>query len=268
MTDLPRDTEFELAALADGSLAPERRERALERVRESPELLAALGEQRRVVEMTGAVEVRAPAVLRREVEAMLTPDRHGPDRHGPDRGRRALAWPRVGFAAAALASAAALAAAIVGFSGGGSSGLNVQQAAALALSPATTSAPAESTTHRAQLAVSVDGIPFPYWKERFGWRSTGARSDRLAGRAVTTVFYADPQGRRIGYAIVSGRAPATSGGSTVRRWGVSYRLLAHDGATVVTWRRGGHLCVVAGRGVGAGALLSLARWGGEKPHSA
>jgi hypothetical protein len=146
--------------------------------------------------------------------------------------------------------------------------LNVQQAAALALSPATTGAPAESHAHRAQLAASVDGVAFPYWKERFGWRSSGARGDRLGGRAVTTVFYTDTQGRRIGYAIVSGRAPTTSGGATITRWGVSYRVLTHNDATVVTWQRDGHLCVMAGRGVSAGTLVSLASWGSKQPQAA
>jgi len=260
MTDLPRDIELELAGLADGSLAPERRERALERVRDSSELQAALAEQRRAVELTAAVDVRAPASLHRRVEAMA-----------PARRKRRPATPRVGFAAAAAAALAAGALAI-GLIGGpthpGSSGLSVQRAAALTLSPATMGAPAESTTHRAQLAASVGGVAFPYWEERFGWRGSGARSDRLAGHVVTTVFYSNAQGRRIGYAIVSGRAPATSGGSTIRRWGVSYRLLSQDGATVVAWQRGGHLCVVSGRGVSASTLLSLASWGSERPRAA
>jgi hypothetical protein len=85
---------------------------------------------------------------------------------------------------------------------------------------------------------------------------------------VTTVFYTDSQGRRVGYAIASGQAPQTSGGTVVRHWGVSYRLLSHDGATVVTWQRGGHLCVIAGRGVSARTLLGLASWDSERPRAA
>jgi hypothetical protein len=49
---------------------------------------------------------------------------------------------------------------------------------------------------------------------------------------------------------------------------VSYRVLAHDGATVVTWRRDGHLCVVAGRGVSARTLIGLASWDSAKPRTA
>jgi hypothetical protein len=256
MTDLPRDIEFELAGLADGSLTAERRARALERVRGSHELEAALAEQRRAVQLTAAVEVVAPASLHRGIEAMI-----------PDRSRRTFLTPRVGFATAV---AVALAAGVVaiGLSGKPSHGPSVQQAAALTLSPATMPAPAESEAHRAQLAAAVGGVPFPYWKERFGWRSTGSRTDRLDGRSVRTIFYANREGQRIGYAIVSGPAPTTGGGSVVRRWGVSYRLLTHDGATVVTWQRDGRLCVVAGRNVSAHTLLSLASSGDEKPHAA
>lgn len=256
MTDLPRHIERELAALADGSLAPKRREQAHARVRDSRELQAALAEQQRAVELTGAVEVRAPASLHRQVEGMMR----------NARGRR-FATARAGFVAAAAAALAAIAVTIA-LSGGASSGFSVQRAAALTLSPATTTAPTEDDAHRAQLTASVDGVPFPYWEERFGWRGSGARSDRLAGRSVMTVFYSNAEGRRIGYAIASGRAPITHGGTVIERWGVSYRVLNQDGATVVSWQRAGHLCVVSGRGVSARTLLSLASWGSERRHSA
>ncbi len=163
--------------------------------------------------------------------------------------------------------------AVVGLSGGknhsgSSSSLNVQQTASLTLSVATGPAPSENERDRSQLQVAVDGVAFPYWKERFGWRGIGTRSDVVAGRTVRTVFYANSAGQRVGYAIASGRAPAIAGGRVVRRWGVSYRLLEHAGATVVTWQRGGHLCVMAGRGVSARTLVNLASWGSEKSHAA
>jgi hypothetical protein len=258
-----QNIETELAGLADGSLDPERREDVLRRVHESPELEAALAEQRQAVAMMAAVDVSAPAELHSEVEAMFARKR---DTRAP--GVLTLRRPRFGLALGAAATAMVVAAAVIALSGGGSTELNVQQAAGLALGSATAGAPAESKAHRAQLAASVEGVSFPYWKERFGWRSSGARGDTLAGRAVTTVFYTDTHGRRIGYAIVSGRAPATSGGATITRWGVSYRVLTHSGATVVTWQRGGHLCVMAGRGVSAHTLVSLASWGSKKPQAA
>ena len=104
-------------------------------------------------------------------------------------------------------------------------------------------------------------MKFPYWDERFGWRSTGMRNDRIAGRAVTTVFYSDSHGRRIGYAIVAGTpAPRVGGGVALWRGGVPYRMLTDNGVAVVTWLRDGHLCIVSGRGVSSATLLRLASW--------
>jgi hypothetical protein len=283
MTNPPKDIEIELAPLADGTLAGAAREQALARVKDSPALQAALAEQRRVVELTAAVNVRAPQSLHRRVEAMLAQDApgasaaHAAEHPQPPwrtslRSRAKTAsfgfarTRRIGFAA--VAAVAVLAAVVALAATGGSSGLSVQRTAALTLSPATGPAPAENEQHRSQLTVAVGGVAFPYWKERFGWRSSGTRKDELAGRTVTTVFYTDSQGRRVGYAIASGQAPQTSGGTVVRHWGVSYRLLSHDGATVVTWQRGGHLCVIAGRGVSARTLLGLASWDSERPHAA
>lgn len=262
MSDLPKDTEFELAALADGSLEPERRERALRRVRSSHELQEALAEQQRAVGMTAAVDVRAPAALHQRVEAMVA--------SAPRRRERVRPSRRFGMAAVATAALAAgvVAIALATTSGGGSQGFGVKQAAALTLSSATMAAPAESRADRAQLSASVEGVRFPYWGERFGWHSSGARSDRVAGHSVTTIFYSNSEGKRVGYAIASGNAPRTQGGRTVERWGVSYRISADGGASVVSWKRDGHLCVVSGRGVSARTLLSLASWGSEKRHSA
>jgi hypothetical protein len=61
----------ELAALADGSIDPERRAAAEARVAESAELADRLGEQQRAVMLTrsAAAEIEAPASLRARVEA-------------------------------------------------------------------------------------------------------------------------------------------------------------------------------------------------------
>jgi anti-sigma-K factor RskA len=74
--DVARE-EAELAALADGSLAPERRAAVEERVGASPELARRLDEQRRALALFGAAaaEVEAPAGLRARVEAERRPRR-------------------------------------------------------------------------------------------------------------------------------------------------------------------------------------------------
>ncbi len=145
--------------------------------------------------------------------------------------------------------------------GTGGGGLTLRQASALTLDRATLPAPTESTSRQAQLNASVDGISFPYWTKRFGWRASGARIDRVAGHAVRTVFYLDSAGQRIGYAIVAGTpAPGISSGAAHWREGTAYRLSEEHGAKVITWLRDGHLCVVSGRGVSATTLLALAGW--------
>ncbi len=227
-----------------------------------------------------AATAKAPESLHQRIEAMLVPDsaQAGRGASRPSRGlgqsRRfpTLNGLRIGFATVGalglIAAVVAVGLTATGSHRSGASSLNVQQAAALTLSAATGPAPPENRRDRSQLLVAVDGVPFPYWKERFGWRGIGTRSDVVAGRTVTTVFYANSAGRRVGYAIASGRAPRTAGGTVVRRWGVSYRVLERDGATVVTWQRSGHLCVMAGRGMSARTLVNLASWGSEKSRAA
>lgn len=224
---------------------------------------------------TLAATVKAPESLHRRVQEMVA------EAQTRTPAKRRLGWARRGWggsgrrgavAAAGLAFAAALAVVLATtLVGGGrrSSTPTPQSAAALALSPATAPAPSENRGKRGELTASVGGVAFPYWQERFGWRDSGARNDTLAGRAVTTVFYANAQGQRVGYAIVAGPAPAGEGsGAVVRRWGVSYRLSSQGGANVIAWRRGGHLCVIAGRGVSPRTLLKLASWGNARPHAA
>lgn len=73
----------ELAALADGSLAPERRAALEAQVAESSELADQLAEQQRAVALTqsAANQVEAPAALRARIEAQRRARRtHGPRR--------------------------------------------------------------------------------------------------------------------------------------------------------------------------------------------
>jgi len=218
-----------------------------------------------LIEFVRSIDVPAPASLHRKIDAMIA-ERSGGARPERGRGRRqGTATRPFGLAprlAAVGAIAAAVVALVVAFSlSGSSSTLSVRDAAALTHRAATHPAPAENPRHRRELAAAVDGVSFPYWGRHLGWRTTGSRSDQIGGRTVTTIFYQNSHGKRIGYSIVSGAAPSQgSGGVVSRRDGTPYRLLTIDGAPVVTWQRGGHLCVVSGRGVGGATLLRLASW--------
>jgi hypothetical protein len=209
-----------------------------------------------LAELLRAVETRAPEELHLKVQAMV--DRQAVS--GRSRMRLGTGGPRIAVrAGAAVALVAAAIALAVALSSGGSSSLSSSQAAALTLSAATMGPPPESPARHGELAAGVDGVGFPYWEGRLGWRATGSRAGRLDGRAVRTVFYADAQGQQVGYAIVSGTpAPHVVGGTVVWRDGTAYRLTGQDGSPVLTWQRDGRLCILAGRGVGATVLLSLA----------
>jgi len=211
-----------------------------------------------LVEFVRSIDVRAPDSLHRHVEALVADASRRRERTA--RYRRPLGPGRFAFAGALAAVVVAIAIAI-GLSGGGSRPF-VRQASVITLGRATTAAPRENPRDSTHLAAAVDGVAFPYWEERFGWRSTGARTDRLNGRTITTVFYADRGGRQIGYAIVAGApAPRQDRGTVAWRNGTPYHLLELHGANVVIWLRDGRLCVVAGRGVSSATLLALASWG-------
>jgi hypothetical protein len=248
-------------------------------------------EHERVAALVRAVDVRAPETLHRRVQEMVSSHHasrrrarggalggapsgaqggarsgaQGGARSGAQGGaQRGVLGGRLRPTLAAMAVAAVAGAAVALLTGGAQrpQGPSVSDASRLTLSAATMGAPGESRAHATQLDVAVDGVAFPYWEERFGWRTTGARTDTIGGRRVTTVFYSTSHGaRRIGYAIVSGApAPATSGGTLVWRRGVPYRLWLLGGVPVVTWQRHGRLCVLSGRSVSGAALVRLASW--------
>jgi hypothetical protein len=217
-----------------------------------------------LVELIHSIDLPAPDSLHRKVDTMVAARSRG------TRGRASGANPgaatRSGRLLPRLAAVGTLAAAavalVLAFSlEGGSSTLSLRDAAALTVKPATQAPPAEQSDHRDELAANVDGISFPYWGGRLGWHASGARTDRIAGRTVRTIFYENGHGRRIGYAIVSGPTPERPGGGVVsRRDGTPYWTLTVRGAPVVTWLRDGHLCVVSGHNVSGTTLLRLASW--------
>jgi hypothetical protein len=179
----------------------------------------------------------------------------GPSR-APRRPRLALA----GAGALVAAAAAALVIALV--SGGGTSTPSVDAAAALALARPTAPAPAATGPADTQLAAHVGDVTFPNYAYRWpAWKAAGRRQDMVGGRSATTVTYRGPAGD-VGYTIVDGTPlPEPEGARRVVADGVPMRVFAKDGATVVTWRRDGHTCILAGRGKGAEArLVAFASW--------
>jgi hypothetical protein len=169
--------------------------------------------------------------------------------------------------AAGLAVAAVLALVVVlgGGDGGGTgstAGPTVAQVAALGRLPAREGPPRRVGGTLPRLAASVEGLAFPDWSGRSEWSASGQREDRVAGRAVTTVFYRSRTGARLGYSIVAGRpVRAPSGGAVLRRGGLTYRVHRAGGRTVVSWTQGGHTCVLDGPpSVPYGHLVRLASW--------
>jgi hypothetical protein len=194
--------------------------------------------------------VRAPESLRRSIEQMT-------DEAASRRAPRIL-LPRLRLAGVgALAAAAAVTIAVL-LSPGGPPTPTVLEASRLALGAATLPSPPENPHNRGQLTRSVGGVPYPYWGGRGGWRTAGARVDKLSGHTITTVFYATRSGSRIGYAIVAGQPlPVPSGGTAIVRDGVRFAVLDSAGGTVLTWREAGHTCILVGHDVPARTLLGL-----------
>ena len=133
----------------------------------------------------------------------------------------------------------------------------------MALRPATIAAPGESPSDHAAAGGGRRRHQLPLLGRALRLALGRARaSTAIGGRTLKTVFYTDGKGRSVGYAIVAGTPAPSVGGSGHVVWhsGTAYRLSTVHGVPVVTWKRDGHLCVVAGRGVDGATLLTLASW--------
>jgi hypothetical protein len=215
------------------------------------EQLAELG---RSLVQAAVADVRAPLALRERIEA----DRV---RARPALRRRRL---RLGGSFAALA-AAALLAVVLASPGGGPAGPSVAQAAELGSLSPTAPAPSPDPAHRGLLKRSLDGVAYPSWVERFPWKASGVREDRLSGRRALTVFYDDPAKVRIGYTIIAGKALDEPAGPAERHGAERYVVVRRGARTFVTWRRGGHTCILSGpASVPPARLLALASWSGAE----
>jgi hypothetical protein len=248
----------DIAALADGSYeAPGLRER----IAGSPELTVLFEEQRRAVEATRAARPPAPAALRAAVAERAAGAPVAGDavpaarRRRRDEGRRRR--PALGLV---LATAGVLALAVVAVlpSGGAPT---VGEVSTLAARGPTAGPPAPDAAHHGALASEIDGVRYPDWRAAFGWRESGARTDRLDRRPAMTVYYAGPGRATVAYSIVGGSPlPEPRAASTASSAGTRYLALTRAGRSIVTWRRAGHTCVISATGVPVSTLLRLAEW--------
>jgi len=218
-----------------------------------------------LIELVRSSDVRAPDTLHNSVQALIATRtraqrwrlalrRCDPLARGVAVGRWGLVMAFVGLTATLVLVGALVA--------GGGRAFTVREAAVATLRPAMTAAPARDGNNPAELTAAVAGVAFPYWAGRFGWRASGERTDRVAGRTIITVFYVDGRGRRLGYAIVGDTRPPPLDGAVAWRGRASFHLFMHAGAEAVAWLRTGHLCVVSGRGLDSTTLLRLASWSG------
>lgn len=238
-------------------------ERAPQRLREA--VVAAVEEAERA--QAGVLSADMPAARPPAPAADTSPapaagDRTSRDTSAPHARRRPLLrrLPPLAWTGAAGALALVVLLLVLVLPGGGGNGgptPTVPQVAAVALQPA--GGPAPQPASPGTLDVAGDGIAFPDWSAPAagGWRATGARSDRVGNRDVTTVVYEDGGGQRVGYAIAA--APQLPiGGRYVDHGGEHMWVYEVDGATAVMWLREGRTCVVAARDVPEETLLDLA----------
>ncbi len=194
-----------------------------------------------------AASTSAPAALRARVEAQ---------RPTAASVRRRRAY--LGASAGALAAVVLLV--VLLLPSGAPGGPSVASAVALAGRGASSSAPPpDPRAPEIRLNQRVGRIYFPNWLKPLGWAAVGQRLDQLAGRQIVTVFYQSHQ-TTVAYSIVGGRALSPPAGKRVRTGGVAMRAFSIDGRLAVSWRRGGHTCVVSGMGVTAAELEQLASW--------
>jgi hypothetical protein len=192
----------------------------------------------------------------REGEALISAavaDVHAPQslRESIERERqRAMArvpvWRRRWALAASGAAVAVLVAVVVvlGTGGGGTEPSLTDVYAAARLAP-TEGAPEPGGGDPPVLAARVENIDFPDWQEKFGWKAVGRRDETVDDRPVTTVFYRNPDGAKLGYAIVSGDAlGGTPPGQKVKRGDNTYHVAREGERTTVTWTQDGQTCVI------------------------
>jgi hypothetical protein len=249
-----RDPPSEVPGQDNGSVPAERKHELRTDRLDNLDPTGEIAVRRRLIALLRSGEIVAPARLQCQIEVLAA---RASSRARSRRRRRV----RVAATLAALAGATAVTVALVT---GSPQPPTVPQVARLALAEATRPAPRENLADPYELAISVDRLPFPYWQGALGWRAAGARNDVVNGRSITTVYYVDDAGRRLGYSIAAGSALPAPRGTLTRRHGRSFRLVRAGSLRVITWVRVGHTCVLAGASVSADTLVALA----SRPGSA
>jgi hypothetical protein len=185
-------------------------------------------------------DARAPQSLRETIER---------DRERAAARARAPFWRRHRWGLAATGTAAAaLAAVAIALETGGNDNTDPSLAnvyAAARLDP-TETAPAPVGGTPPVLDARVGALEFPDWRKKFGWKAVGRRNNTVSGRPVTTVYYRNPDGARLGYAVVAGDPLGGSpAGRPVRHKGNTYHVARGNERSTVTWTQQGHTCVIA-----------------------
>lgn len=253
MTDLAArlssEEMAELCALVDGSLPEERRAEVEARVAASPELQKVVERQRQAV-------LAARALAAEDVPASLLAAVEAHRREAVGRRRRGMRLvPRLALVTAGAVATIVVAAVVLS---GGPGAPTVADAARLATQSPTGPPPGPAGTSKTRLAVYVQGVAFPDLAQ-YGWHPLGIRRGHVDGRDATVVFYGK-NGRRLGYVIVAGAGLSRpSGAQSKNVRGVQYQMLVAKSRLAVTWRRGGHTCVLLGQATRA-ELLKLASW--------
>jgi anti-sigma factor RsiW len=233
--------EAELVLFVDGQLESERAAAIESRAAADPELARRISLVRAGRDRlhAAAADTEAPFELRRRTDALAA---------RPRRARRR--WRPIALVAGVGAVAAVGVALLV--AGGAPGAGDVLQAA---LRPPVA---AVTPTRGPLLEEQVEGVRFPDYEEKFGWRATGQRDDEVDGRLVRTVTYRKG-GQRVRYSIVAGDALDEPDGEDLEAEGTRLRRLGDENA--VTWRREGHTCVMDGSpGVSLDTIAELAGW--------
>lgn len=268
-----------MVQLADDTLAPDERARALERIATAEGAVTAVERQRSARERVRAVaDVPAPAGLRARVAAL-----EADAQRQPRRSRRRWRWrwrqpAGRSVLAGVTAVAVAVAVAVVAITVGNPPTDKLVLRYAVAATRPIAAPPPPTASDPALLDRSFRGVTFPRWGPQFGWFQIGERQDVIEGRETHTVFYLH-QGHRLAYTVVAGPPlPVPNGGRRVdtpagrvhvytppsHAVDVPAQLLRHGGrARVAVFERGGHTCILAGVAHREDTLVMLASWKGH-----